>query len=456
MNNKAIKTIRRYNMLSRGDSVIAAVSGGADSMALICLLLDLREKYRLNISVCHINHLFRGDEADRDENFVRSFCQKHSIPFYLLRCDVAAKAKEQKIGFEECGRQVRYDFLKETAKNIGFNVKIATAHTLSDCGETLIFNITRGCSPAAVASIAPKRDNIIRPLIECTREEIESYLLQRRQTYMVDSTNADGAYNRNFIRKEIVPRLKKLNPSFDLSVLNLTALARQQADFISECIKKESRRALVGGGIDKSVLLELHPAIASGIIAEFFRNNNIEFSKKRCDEIFEVLESETFKISVCKNGYILCRGDGILRFEVQYPPQKATDFCIPLREGIFDLEGGREIRISKIRREDFENLQKSFPELLKNCINYDIANPDFVIRFRREGDFISLFPRNVTKSLKKLFNESKIPAQKRNIIPVIAYGSHVLWGEGIGVDRAAAIDAATKQIIFIEVFDKTN
>ncbi len=456
MNNKAIKTIRRYNMLSRGDSVIAAVSGGADSMALICLLLDLREKYRLNISVCHINHLLRGDEADRDENFVRSFCQKHSLPFYLLRCDVAAKAKEQKIGFEECGRQVRYDFLKETAKNIGINVKIATAHTLSDCGETLIFNIARGCSPAAISSIVPKRDNVIRPLIECTREEIEAYLLDKRQTYMIDSTNADSAYNRNFIRKEIMPRLKKLNPSLDSAVLNLTALARQQADFLGECIRKESRRALVGGGIDKSVLLELHPAVSSGIIAEFFRNNNIEFSKKRCDEIFEVLENETFKISVCKNGYILCRGDGILRFEMQYPPQKATDFSLPFKEGIYELEGGREIRLSKIRREDFENLKKNFPELLKNCFNYDIANPDFVIRFRREGDFMSLFPRNVTKNLKKLFNESKIPVEKRNIIPVVAFGSHVFWGEGVGIDRAAAVNRDTKHILFIEVFDKTK
>lgn len=456
MNNKVLRTIRRFNMLSRGDSIIAAVSGGADSMALICLLIDLREKYRLNISVCHINHLLRGAEADRDENFVRSFCQKNLIPFYLLRCDVAAKAKELKMGFEECGRQVRYDFLNETAAKLGGNVKIATAHTLSDCGETLIFNIVRGCSPSSISSIAPKRDNVIRPLIECTREEIEAYLLDKRQTYMVDSTNTDSAYNRNYIRKEIIPRLKKLNPSFDLSVLNLTSLARQETDFLNGQIKKESYGVLCGDGIDKNALLKLHPAISSSIIAEFFRKNNIEFSKKRCDEIFEVLENDVFKISVCKNGYILCRGDGILRFEAYEKAEDYSDFCIPFKEGRFDLEGGREIKISKITQTDFENIRKNFPELLKNCISYDIANPDFVIRFRREGDFMSLFPRNVTKNLKKLFNESKIPTVKRNIIPIIAFGSHVLWGEGIGIDRAAAVNAQTKQALFIEVFDKVN
>ena len=160
MNNKVRDTLSRYNMLSMGDKVIAAVSGGADSMALICLLLELKVELGLSLSVCHVNHLLRGKEADRDEEFVENFCQKHSIPFYLLRCDVSKLARENGIGFEECGRNVRYDFFSETAKKLG-GAKIATAHTLSDRCETLIFNLARGTSTTSVSSIAPVRDNII-------------------------------------------------------------------------------------------------------------------------------------------------------------------------------------------------------------------------------------------------------------------------------------------------------
>lgn len=454
MNKKALRTIRKYDMISKGDNIIAAVSGGADSMALLCFLLDIRDKYRLNVSVCHINHLLRGIDAERDEAFVRSFCQKNLVPFFLLRTDVAALAKERKIGFEECGRQVRYAFLSETAEKLGRNTKIATAHTLSDCGETLIFNIARGTSPTGISSIAPKRDNIIRPLIECTRDEVESFLLEKRQTYMVDNTNQDGSYRRNFIRKEIIPKLKTLNPAFDTSVLNLTELSRQQADFINKTVALEYSRLERNGGIYIEGLNSLHPAIKSGIIAELFRKNNIEFSKKRCDDVLSILEREKFRLSVCKDGYIFCKGDSVLRFERNKKTADYSSFSIPFKEGFYSLPTGDDIRITQINRETFKNIKKDFPEKMQNCFNMDIANCDFVVRFRREGDFISLFPRNVTKNLKKLLNESKKPLEERNIIPLVAFGSHILWGNGIGIDRAARVDEHTKNILFIEVFEK--
>ncbi len=451
MNNKALKTVEKYNMLSYGDSIVAAVSGGADSMALVCFLLELKQKLNLNITVCHINHLLRGSDADRDEDFVRGFCQKYSLPFQLLRCDVARLAKQQKIGFEECGRQIRYDFLNKTANAAGNNCKIATAHTLSDCGETLLFNIVRGCSISGLCSIAPVRDNIIRPLIECTRSDIEGYLVKKGQTYMSDSTNLDTAYRRNFLRHEIIPRLKKINPSFDLSVLNLTALCREQSDFLSRLAIERLAEIKKDGGILKNELNTLHPALKSSIILQFLRENNIEFSKKRCDEILKLLDCESGKLSVGKDLFIVL-SDGVLKVLKHANTCDFADFEFAFCEGSFILGDGRQMKISKISKQSFLKIKKDFPELLKNCINYDVISKNFTIRNRREGDFISLYPRNVTKSLKKLFIESKIPSEKRNIIPIIADGKRAVWIEGVGIDRTVSISDVTENILFIEVF----
>ncbi len=447
MNKKALETIKKYNMLTRGDRVVCAVSGGADSMALLCFLLEIKDEFELKLAVCHVNHLLREGEADRDETFVKNFCNKKGVDFHLLRADVSAISREKGLGFEECGRLVRYEFLNDTAKKLG-GAKIATAHTLSDCAETLIFNIARGCSPAGVSSIAPIRDNVIRPLIECTRSEIEAYLLSLSQSYVTDSTNLSTEYTRNYIRKEIIPNLYKLNPSFNSSVLNLTSLSREQADFFKEYSKKVLEEIRENNKISISEFLKLHIAVKRGIISEVFRENNIEFSKKRCDEILAALKNGDFKISVCKGGYITSKG-GYFYFEKDKTGEN-TDFEFPVLLGKTLLPDLCELKLSLISREEFEKIKKTSPHLLKNCLSYDIIDSSFVIRNRKEGDFISLFPRNVTKTLKKLFNESKIPADKRDIIPLIACNSQVFWVMGLGVDCAAAVTESTRRILFIE------
>ena len=452
MNNKARNTITEHNMLKKGDTVIAAVSGGADSMALIRFLLEIKDEFSLNLAVCHINHLLRGSEADRDEDFVRNFCEKNSIPFHLLRCNVLKLATEQKIGFEECGRLVRYNFFKQTSEKLG-GAKIATAHTLSDRCETLLFNISRGCGVSGLCSIAPVRDNIIRPLIDCTRAEIEEYLLRLSQSYVTDSTNSDTDYTRNFIRNEIIPKFKKLNSSFEIAVLNLLNNCKADSDLISDLTKEAVSKCVKNKKIEIKAFLSYQKAIQSGIILHLFRENNIEFSKKRCDSVLELINMEGSKISVCKNGYIVNR-DGFIYFEKK-PKEEKNDisFCLPFYLGKTALPNGRILKISIITRSEFENIKKNFKNLLKNCIDCDIIDAEFVTRTRKEGDFITLFPRNVTKTLKKLLNESKTPTEKRDIIPLIAKGSRVIWAEGLGIDESAAVSDLCENILFIEVLE---
>lgn len=447
MNNKILNTIKKYDMLSYGDNVVCAVSGGADSMALICFLLSIKEEFNLSLTVCHVNHKLRGEEAERDAKFVYNFCKNKGITFKLLNVDVSALSREKSMGFEECGREVRYNFFNETIKELGGG-KIATAHSLSDCAETLVFNIARGTSPAGISSIAPVRDNVIRPLIECTREEIEAYLLSLGQSYVTDSTNSDTAYTRNFIRKEIIPNLSKLNPAFYSAVLGLTSLAREQSDFLNlhcESIYKEISQ-------NKKIALDkfqkLHITEKRGIISIIFRENNIEFSKKKCDDILSMIDEGDFKISICKDGFLVSK-NSLLYFENKKEPKE--DFSFPVALGRLLLPDYREIKLSIISREEFENIKKNSPNLLKNCLSYDIINENFSIRNRKEGDFISLFPRNVTKTLKKLLIESKIECEKRDIIPLIANSSHIYWAEGLGVDAEAAVNDRTRRILFIEI-----
>jgi len=447
MNKKVLNTIKKYNMLSFGDRVVCGVSGGADSMALICFLLSIKDEFNLSLTVCHINHKLRGEEAERDAKFVYNFCKNKGITFKLLNIDVAKLSREKSMGFEECGREVRYNFFEETLKELGGG-KIATAHSLSDCAETLIFNIARGTSPSGIGSISPVRDNVIRPLIECTREEIEAYLLSLGQSYVTDSTNSDTAYTRNFIRKEIIPKFQKLNQNFYSSVLNLTSLSREQADFLNLHCKKIYKEISTNNKIDINAFQELDTTLKRGIISIVFRENNIEFSKKKCDDILSLIDTGDFKTSICKDGFLVLK-NGLLYFEKKPLPKE--DFSFPVFLGSLLLPDYREIKLSLISREEFENIKKNFPNLLKNCLNYDIIDENFVIRNRKEGDYISLFPRNVTKTLKKLLNESKIETEKRDIMPLIANSSHIFWAEGLGVDAEAAVNSQTRRILFIEL-----
>ena len=166
MLDKALSAVEKYNMLSPGAAVIAAVSGGADSMAMLLFLMKISERYSLSLTVAHVNHGLRGEEARRDEEYVRSFCEKNSLRFEVLHADVAALAKQSVETCEECGRRVRYEFFESIDKN----AKIATAHTASDNAETMLFNLARGSSLKGLCGIPPVRGNIIRPLIFCTRE----------------------------------------------------------------------------------------------------------------------------------------------------------------------------------------------------------------------------------------------------------------------------------------------
>ena len=201
MKSQVLKAIERFSLLDNRN-ITVALSGGADSMALLSVLLEIKGEFSLNITAAHFNHRIRGAEADRDEAFVKEYCEKKGVELFLGSGDVPSYAKEQGLSLELAARELRYEFLKSVSKG-----NVATAHTASDNAETVIFNLTRGSGAEGLCGIPPKRDIFIRPLILATREQIEEYCKENDIPFVNDSTNFCDDYTRNKIRHNVIPVL---------------------------------------------------------------------------------------------------------------------------------------------------------------------------------------------------------------------------------------------------------
>lgn len=259
MLNKILNTINKYNLIQKGDKIVIGVSGGPDSMCLLDSLYCLKEKLDIEIFVAHINHMIR-EEADEETEYVKEYCKNKNIKCYVKKADVEKLAKEQKLGTEEMGRKIRYEFFNEVAQKENAN-KIATAHNLNDNVETVLMNILRGSGISGLKGIeiSRKETNIeyIRPIRECERQEIEKYCKEQNLDPRIDKTNFESIYNRNKIRNEIIPYLKKeFNPNVLEGINRLSDIAREEEEYFDKVIAKEYEELKIGEN-EKEVILDL-------------------------------------------------------------------------------------------------------------------------------------------------------------------------------------------------------
>lgn len=260
MLNKILSTINKYNLIQKGDKIVIGVSGGPDSMCLLDSLYCLKDKLNIEIIVAHINHKIRK-EADEETEYVKDYCKNKNIKCYVKKAEVEKLAKEQKLGTEEMGRKIRYDFFKEVAKKENAN-KIATAHNLNDNVETVMLNLLRGTGISGLKGIEIKRteDNIeyIRPIRECERKDIEKYCEEQNLNPRIDKTNFENIYNRNKVRNELIPFLKKeFNPNILEGINRLSDLAREEEEYFEEIISKKYEELKIGENLNE-IVLELH------------------------------------------------------------------------------------------------------------------------------------------------------------------------------------------------------
>ncbi len=431
MINKVISTIVKYNMIERGSVVIAAVSGGSDSMAMLHILDAVKSELGFVLKAVHVNHGIRGAEADSDEQFVERYCSHNSIPLEVLKADVVAEAHRLGMGLEEAGRKIRYDFFASQG-----NVIIATAHNLTDRAETFIFNFARGSVLRGLGSIPPVRDNFIRPLIDCTKTEIEAYCEENNVPFVTDKSNCDVSYSRNRIRHNVLPELRLINNGFENAAARCIDSLREDEKYLSDCADNLVIKAEKNGSYDAAVISSAPAVIKKRAI--------IKIAEKLCgvtpeykfiDELCFILENGgsrqinggmTLRV---RNGFVEC-------------PDSSSE----------PLGGSVEFSSGNFKIGEYEVCVSFDTDCLQNVSNYnhkyiidcDKINGKAFFRGREQGDKICLKGRGCTKTLKKLFNELAIEPEKRDSVVILADASGVLLVAGVGIDSRVAVSTETK------------
>ncbi|MBQ9982127.1 MAG: tRNA lysidine(34) synthetase TilS [Oscillospiraceae bacterium] len=433
MINHVIKTIEKFNMLNKGDSVAVALSGGADSVCLLLSLVEISKQLDISVSAIHVNHCLRGIESDNDEIFCHSLCKNLGVKLISNKFDVSGYAQKNKLSTEQAARDIRYAFFEENTRGM----KLATAHNANDNAETVIFNLARGTGLKGISGIPPVRDNIIRPLIETTRSQIEEYLLQKNQNFVTDKTNLTDDYTRNKIRHNVIPVLLSVNSSLFRTITTDSENFRTDNDFIEQYSSEIYEKCKTQNGL--TGLNNCHTSIRRRCISKYLRENNIEVSH-RCISDVEKLCKVGGKINICKDTYIIFK-DNILRILHTTAEKSSDDVLIPVKPGI-----------NKFKQKNVVIAFKSIIDRKQDTINIDAdkIRGNAVIRNRRPGDRIKLFGNSFTSSVKKVFN-SKFPQDERDNICFIADDEGPLFIENVGIAERAMITECTKNIIEISI-----
>ena len=449
MIHKVLNFIDSSDMLCDAATVLVCVSGGADSMVLLHVMREVSKERGFLIAVAHFNHNLRGEESDRDERFVKNFCETEKIPFYLERGDVRGYANANKLGIEESARNMRYAFFEKTVSCID-NCLIATGHTADDNAETVLLNLTRGTGLKGLCGIPAKRGNIIRPILQVSRAEILKYAAEHGIPYVEDSTNECDDYSRNKIRLNVMPVLKEINPNFLKSVETAGALIREDENFLSEtadCFIKEHCSVIAASepqsptalqriagqprndgcsvSVAASELLSLPPAISGRVVRKLYGGN---LSYSHCANIM--------KLCSCKNpSAALVLPNAIIRREYSHVIFDKISASAASAFEPFPLTECEFFQISEIGLNISCKSVMFSDKMSEHLASFLFKSSEICgmiwCRPRMQGDSVRILGRNVSKSLKKLFIEHHIPKHKRNLIPVISDDAGVLAVYGV-------------------------
>lgn len=450
MKNKALSTILKHHMLTCGDKVTVGLSGGADSVALLVFLCELQADYRLRLAACHVNHSLRGEESQRDQAFAEALCRQLGVPIHLYQVDVPSYSQEHRLSIELAARELRYAAFADCA---GEGL-IATAHTLSDNLETILLSMGRGTGLRGLTGIPPKRDKIIRPLLDCTRGEVEEYLAQKGITYVTDSSNLSDAHSRNKLRNHVIPNLKAALPDIEEAVGRMTELLAVDQGYLDLCCAQSMEQISVGEGYSRGGYLALHSAIRSRILIKLLQEQGFDYSHARVKLLEDKIALGSGKVELGRQWYFEI---GKESFAVVHRPSQEQPTPAPLilpkaqLDGTVAEFGDRRIRLSITAQKPIKKVENSNKKNTTFAIDYDKIERVLFIRTRLHTDSITLYGRGCTKSLKKLYNEQKIPLHLRDSLAVFADEAGVLAVEGCGLAERSAPGPLTQKILWIEI-----
>jgi len=475
MLRKVCDYMKQNMMLEKGDKVVVGVSGGADSICLLYVLLEIYKKYEAKLIVVHVNHGIRGMDADRDEQFVKELCSKLDIEYYSFHIDVQKIAKEESLTEEEAGRKVRYQAFYEVSRLSKCN-KIAIAHNRNDNAETVLFHLFRGTGIKGLTGIDPTRTmktvtgeiTIIRPLLCIGRQEIEDYLEKKRVPYQTDSTNLLDDYSRNKIRNQVLTYVnREINQNATKHIAGAASQLKETWEFLNKCIMERYAALVDKDGQTYAIIVRDFKkediVIQKGIIRKILENlagNLKDLEAKHVEQVISLYHKQVGRYIQLPYDIIARRGYNEIKFYMDKNGEAIGDLDNEQMEPVVVMIPGK-LFLSKKRVYLETSLidYKKNRTIPKNCctkwFDYDKIENAVVIRTRNEGDYIQINRLGGRKKLKDYFIDQKIPKEERDNQLLVTDGNHVMWvlGDGDRMSEKYKVDETTGKILSMKLLD---
>lgn len=452
-----LKFIKEKNIVKSGDKILVGLSGGPDSVCMLNLLCSIRDEEKIEVAAAHINHMLRGEEADKDEEYSKRLCESLGVRFFSKKIDINKYALETGKSSELAGREARYDFFDEIINKINFN-KIATAHNANDQAETILMRIMRGTGLEGLGGIPVEREGkYIRPILFMKREEVEQYCKENNLNPHIDATNLERIYSRNKVRLDILPYMKNnFNPNIVETINRMALLLQDDNEFIEGEVNKaykdncfERENSIV---ISKN-LFNIHSAIVTRVIRKALfaiNKSNYDMEMKNIEDIIELSNLGTNKrVDLPKDIYAEnVYGDIIIR-KKEYIKNKLSNELTLNKKDILHNEVIFDEYIINFDLVNNKDIKQENDELIKK-FDYDKIN-NVTIRYRKDGDRITPLGMKGSKKLKDIFIDMKIPKEKRDEIPLIQFNDEISWIVGIKMSDKFKITKETKHILKVSV-----
>jgi tRNA(Ile)-lysidine synthase len=464
---KILQTVRaaiaRYGMFAEGDRVLVAVSGGADSVALVHLLHGLAGEYSLKLAVAHLNHSLRGPESDRDAEFVAALARNFDLPLFLEKKDVPGFQRHWRLSPEEAARRVRYEFYDAVASQNRFN-KIALGHHADDNAELVLMNLLRGSGPLGLSGIAPVRDDkFVRPLIGLKRSEIMAYIAERKIAFVADSSNRDPAYRRNKIRHHLIPELvRSYNPAIVESLNRLGEILQAEDQWIADAIEPVFAACVLNRGFNwiELALPEINAlelAVARRIIRKAIMSVKKDLRRitfLHADSVVGLAKKKRAcgRLDLPEGLRVIKDGETLTIKKVGPETSAAVvNYCYTITgEGTTLIEEAdaaiKLVEIGTAEVPGFGEAERSRAFFDLDCLRFPL-----VVRNFRPGDRFSPLGLEGTKKLKKFFSDHKISAGQRKKCPLLLSADKIIWVAGHRIDNSVRLGPRTRRVLMAEL-----
>jgi len=441
---KVLRFIQREKLIDAGDKILIAFSGGPDSVFVINFLNKFRSKFKINLSAVHFNHGLRGKESDEDEKFAKMYCEKKSICFVSKKLNVKSFAKKNKLSVEEAARSLRYKYLKKIAEETQCT-KIATAHNQSDNTETILMNLFSGSGLSGLSGIPIQRENIIRPLLYLSKQEILDYLEQAKINYRIDSSNLSDDYKRNYIRNRILPLVKtKLNPAIDEALFRssknlanaLSFNEKMAAYLVAQFVTHKKESASVWLYLTDIVSGEIPGEILKLVLKKYF---NHEFESDDGIKINSLIYNQKGKQVQLTKNLIAVREEESIKIEHS---KKLFNRPVEIKIGKPVIVNSKKVGIELIRNKDIKFGKNGKTEFISG----DNLSGKFILREWRSGDKFRPLGMKNFKKVSDFLTDAKISASGRKNRLVLTNRNYIVWVVGLRIDDRFKLNLKTKKV----------